>query len=204
MDTNTAIGPTIQLRSGNYFNFYNPWQSKFNVYDIAAALSKICRFAGHCRWFYSVAEHAVNASNYVQNKLLNELADDEYTLTPDQWYKVYQTLHHDDPEFAIGDIASPLKQLLKDYKLIEDAATDAVLSRMGINDEMDPIVKEADLVMLKTEQRQLMPDPGEDWEILKGYKIYPVSLECMRPRYAEIAYLDKHFFLCEKLQLDLY
>jgi hypothetical protein len=59
-----ASGPTILLASGRYFDLLDPLGSKFDITDIAAALGKICRFTGHCRRFYSVAEHSVMCSRY--------------------------------------------------------------------------------------------------------------------------------------------
>lgn len=55
----TACGPTIYLGSGHYFDYEDVEGSKFYIEDVARALSKQCRFAGHIPEFYSIAEHSV-------------------------------------------------------------------------------------------------------------------------------------------------
>lgn len=65
MDARAISGPTIILRSGNYFDLQDPSASRFEVSDIAHALSNICRFTGHTQRFYSVAEHSVICSHMV-------------------------------------------------------------------------------------------------------------------------------------------
>ena len=58
-------GPTILLHSGAYFDFATPEQCDFTVDDIAHGLSMVCRFAGQCRTFYSVAQHSYLISTLV-------------------------------------------------------------------------------------------------------------------------------------------
>jgi uncharacterized protein len=58
-----AIGPTITLMSGTYFDFLDPAGSDFKIEDIAHGLSNICRYAGQCCRFYSVAEHCLHVSD---------------------------------------------------------------------------------------------------------------------------------------------
>ena len=138
------IGPTIALRSGAYFDFEVPETSQITIYDIAHALSMICRFTGHCHRFYSVAEHSVHCSYLVPKE--DALA----------------ALMHDAAEAVMGDVSRPLKSLLPDYKRIEHRVEKAILARFGLPAQLPPSVKAADMQMLAVEQRQAMLN-DDDW-----------------------------------------
>lgn len=154
--------PTILLRSGRYFDFTAPESNGFDIYDIAHALANLCRFTGHCREFYSVAQHSVMVSYAVPKHL------------------ALQGLMHDAAEAFVGDVASPLKRLLGEYSAIEARVEAAVFAHFGLPPKLDPEVKKADLVLLATEQRDLMNTKGEVWTNLKSVQpltthIYPVA-----------------------------
>ena len=55
----------IQTFTGKKFDPLNPNLNDFCIEDIAHSLSLQCRFTGHCRVFYSVAEHSVHVSYQV-------------------------------------------------------------------------------------------------------------------------------------------
>ena len=63
---------------------------------------------------------------------------------------------HDAPEAYIGDVSKPLKALLKDYCRIEAKIEAAIASRFGLELPLPEAVKRIDIVMLLTEQRQLL------------------------------------------------
>lgn len=166
--------PSIALASGSYFNFLEPEKSKFKLLDIASALSKICRFTGHTRQFYSVAQHSVMCSYLVGR---------EHRL---------QALLHDAAEAFMGDVATPLKRLLPDYKAIEKKAEAAVFARFGLPAELHKCVKDADLQMLRAEVKALMPRECLSWDMLVcvpdcGMKIIP-----MTPAVAEREFLSRY------------
>ena len=52
----------IQTCSGRRFSFRQTDPNSISVEDIAHALGNLCRFTGHSRRFYSVAEHSVFVS----------------------------------------------------------------------------------------------------------------------------------------------
>ena len=51
-------GPYIQTVSGRRVNPFAPSAEDIDLGDIAVALSNQCRFGGHTRRYYSVAQHA--------------------------------------------------------------------------------------------------------------------------------------------------
>lgn len=146
--------PSIQMHNGKFMDFRFPGMAEYSIDDIAHALSHICRFTGHVNNFYSVAQHSV---------LVSYLVPEEHALAG---------LLHDAAEAFLGDVASPLKQLLPEYKQIELRVEKSIMQRFGIPFPLDTCVKEADRIMLVTERRDLMPksDNSNEWEWAKDIK----------------------------------
>lgn len=136
----------IETRSGKRFDYDNPSPDSIDIDDIAYALSNLCRFTGHVR-FFSVAEHSVLVAGRVAPEL--RLA----------------ALLHDASEAYLGDIASPLKYLLPDYKRIEARVEACIFDRFNISHRLDDWakIKHADQDALLTEAHYLIPSKGLEW-----------------------------------------
>ena len=60
--------PVIETYTGVMFNFLDPKQEDIKIEDIAHSLSLQCRFTGHCKQFYSVAEHSIAVADHLAKK----------------------------------------------------------------------------------------------------------------------------------------
>lgn len=170
MTTATRAAParpapsTIKTAAGRYFDLLQPHGSPIDIDEIAHALSQICRFTGHTRTHYSVAQHSV---------LVSYVVADEYALA---------ALMHDAAEALVGDVSSPLKRELPRYKDIERNVEHALWVRFNLEQlrwdgDARRAIKQADLVLLKTEQRDLMPRDDVVWSHLEGVEPLPWSIE---------------------------
>src|SRR3954471_16493110 len=95
-DAPPAPGPYLQTVSGRWVNPFDPEPDQLDAGDIARALANQCRFGGHCRVFYSVAQHSVIVSELVEQ--CGGDAED-----------VFAALMHDATEAYLGDMPHPLK-----------------------------------------------------------------------------------------------
>lgn len=130
---------TIKVRSGAYFNYNNVEDHFYRIEDIAHALSNNCRYTGHCKHHYSIAQHSVLMSYQVPEALALE------------------ALLHDASEAYLGDLNTDLKSMLPEYKALERRVESTIASQYGIAYPLPPAVKEADLRMLMTEKAKLIP-----------------------------------------------
>ena len=170
---NVAKGPTIMLASGKLFDFLDPHGSDFDISDIAHGLAHVCRYAGQCRAFYSVAEHSMLVADTV-----GEFA--------------YEALLHDAAEAFIGDVTRPFKQLLPDYKRIEATIEDAMIERFGLDRRSKDLVKHADLRVLAAEQAQVMAAGCADWAVEAGIEPAPIVVRNLDPLAAKHAFLLRY------------
>ena len=63
------IEPWIQTYSGKKFWLDPPMWDQIDIIDIAHALSMTCRYGGHSKFFYSVAQHCCLMSRLVPKRL---------------------------------------------------------------------------------------------------------------------------------------
>lgn len=167
----------IETASGRRFRPLAPEVGAINIEDIAHALSQQCRFSGHTRVHYSVAEHSVRVA-----ELLRDCGHPKHVQL---W-----GLLHDASEAYLVDIPLPLKHTdaFAAYRVAERALTVAICVRFSLPFEEPASVRVADGMLLATEARDLMPFFPEHWAGLENEpleeKIAPWS-----------AMLAKHAFL---------
>jgi uncharacterized protein len=140
-------GDWIQTASGHKFFPLDPWPGDVFIEDIAHALSHLCRFGGHCRRFYSVAEHSV---------LLARAALPEHRL----W-----ALLHDAAEAYLLDLPRPIKRMFPHYQEAEQKIMRAIAVRFHLHLGVPSQVKALDRAILLDEREQNMAMTRDDWAI---------------------------------------
>src|SRR5580704_10754039 len=110
--------------TGRQFFPFDPDPASFTIFDIAHALSHICRFNGHTDFHYSVAQHCCLLAAYADNVLDASPID------------CLQTLMHDAPEAYLCDIVRPVKKRLPDYREAEKNIEHAMKQWLHWNDVM--------------------------------------------------------------------
>jgi hypothetical protein len=102
---------------------------------------------------------------------------------------------HDAAEAYLGDIATPLKQLLPDYQAIESRVEACVFAAEGLVGDPPPSVKQADLRLLAAEKLALLPG-SEEWPLLADVRPAPfVITPCWDPPKAERMFIRRYDFL---------
>lgn len=150
----------ILTASGKKFSPIDPDPRDVDILDIAHALSHLCRYTGHTRKLYTVAQHCCHVSDACspENRLWGLL--------------------HDSTEAYCNDIAKPLKISLPDYNEIEARVARAVAIHFGLPLEEPSEVKELDKRIVANEFRDLFFSLPTDFELppsLPGLRIKPWS-----------------------------
>lgn len=172
---NTDAGE-IATYSGEIFKPLEPEVDRIHIEDIAHALANSCRFTGHVSKFYSTAQHSVCVSLLVPPEL------------------AFTGLLHDASEAYLSDISRPVKnqpEFGDVYRKFENRLEAAVAERFNLVFPFPPEIKWADLVMLRSEQRDLMPtifrEEGEDY--------WPDTIEPWSPEESEDRFLERFWEL---------
>lgn len=173
-------GEWMQTHSGRMFYPLDPRPEDVAIADIAHALSLLCRFGGHCKRFYSVAQHSV---------LVSELLPNHLKLSG---------LLHDATEAYLVDIPRPLKRCLPGYtaiesrlaEVIEHALQPTAFERLQFS---HPAVKQADNIMLVTEARDLLGPQPAPWGM--DVEPDPMPVTPWASDYAEVIFLNRYFEL---------
>lgn len=141
-------GDWMQTYTGRQFWPLDPRPDDVDIRDIARSLSMMCRYAGHVRKFYSVAEHCCHIFDAVAD------LDDEVRL----W-----ALLHDASEAYLVDVPRPVKPHLTNYREIEDAVMQSVAQRFGLMSPMPGVIKDLDRRILADERAQIVGATAHEW-----------------------------------------
>lgn len=166
-------GDWMQTFTGRQFWPLDPRPEEVHIQDIAHALANDCRYGGHCRRFYSVAEHSVLLARAVSAP--NRLA----------------ALMHDAPEGYLGDLIRPVKRSMPVYRTTESAIWLAICARFGLGPELPAEVHEADTRILVDEREQNMAAPPAPWNATEQVEALGVTLRFWKPDEAEFWFLSE-------------
>jgi hypothetical protein len=173
-------GGWIQTFSKVRFYPLDPRPEDIRLEDIAHALALQCRFTGHCREFYSVAQHSVVVSRMCGNG-------------PDGYWGLF----HDASEAYLSDIARPVKHdpSMAWYRSAEARLQALIYDRFGLEGNEPESVKKADVYALgweaKTYMAPLVDEPAWEWCMFMAHMKVPIAC-AWGPREAEERFLERY------------
>lgn len=170
-------GNYITTFTGKEFYPYDMRPEDFCIEDIAHALSMLCRYGGHCRKFYSVAEHSV---------LVSKLVPQEHA---------YVGLMHDATEAYLVDMPRPIKVGFPQYKEMERSIWEHVADKFNLPLTLPDIVEQVDGEMLWHERAAILPPilPGSEWGMGRARPavVHGELIQCWGPDRAEMRFLNR-------------
>ncbi len=170
----TNRGFNMTTYSGKPFWPFDPRPEDFRIFDIAHSLANICRFNGHTKEFYSVAQHCVHGSYEIERAF------------------AFEFLMHEVEEAYTGDMIRPIKYLptMTGFRNIQNKIDAVSRRKFGLPEKMSPEVKIADNRMCWTEKRDLLLNQQDiDW----GTPIEPYErrIKAISPLEAKWAFIDR-------------
>jgi hypothetical protein len=171
-----------------------------DVKDIAHSLSLLCRFNGHCKQFYSVAQHSVLVSSVCGEGKEND--NPPFGVANRYLELAKWGLLHDSMEAYLGDTPSPLKSNEREF--LELSLLDNIGKKLGLKElpfEGKRVIDNNDKRMLTTEKRDLMAVdvPWGDWTV--KYEPFKFTIHPLAPEEAERLFLSRFNELFDLMEL---
>ena len=179
----------IETYTGIMFDLLNPTIDMIDVRDIAHAGSQLCRFTGHTKFLYSIAQHELLGSY----------------LVPEE--NALEFLLHDASESYLNDMSRPLKHMTECgdyYRPIEERIQVLVRQKFGLPIVQSPIIHEVDNAMLLAEKEQLMGKARWSAESMAACQVYgssaTVTIHELLPREVESQFLNRFIELVNPIR----
>jgi 5'-deoxynucleotidase YfbR-like HD superfamily hydrolase len=161
--------------TGIKFDILNPKIEDINIIDIAHSLSNTCRFGGHCKNFYSVAEHSL-----LVGKKMHDISKG-ITLAG---------LLHDAAEAYIGDVTRPVKIKFPFIEEIESNIRNCIYAKFDLDySKYQNIIETVDKRVLMTELKELIEYTGE--YLVKEEPYTDLEIQCLEPKIVKNMFLEK-------------
>ena len=166
------MNPTIYVHSRRKINLDNLQEGDIFINDIAHSLAYQCRFNGHTKAFYSVAEHSVRIAQYFAHSGFKRKL-------------ILAALLHDAAETYIGDIVRPVKYNYLQIEEKEKEILDLIYKRFDCEVvQFDwQMIMIVDNLILNQELNALVLQ-----EILMPAAPLTFRFECWPPEVAEIQF----------------
>jgi hypothetical protein len=179
----------VQTHSGRAVDLLHPDPATILIEDVAIALSRICRYTGHVP--LSVAQHSVLCAEQAPPAL------------------AYEALMHDAHEAFMGDIASPIKAVIRavfreqvpcraiadPIQRLDRALRRAVAEAFGLEPDEPEGIREIDLRMCQTERLQGFQHKLEWQPSIEAQESYPIVIEPWDEILAKCRFLDLYYQL---------
>ena len=173
-------GPFIQTLSGRRVNPLDAAVEDIDPADIARALSNLCRFGGHAKAFYSVAQHSAIVCDLLE----------ERGATADE---LMAALLHDAAEAYLGDLPHPLKhrsELGAQFRVAEKRLEAVIAERFALP-EAAARIKPLDKALLATERRAFS-EVTWHWPELDGAEELDLVIEPWDPARALREFTERY------------
>ena len=188
---NAGASLCIETVSGRLVDPSNPKSNCIDVHDIAWALSRIPRFAGHTITAipFNVAQHSIYVSDLLRKFLLEDqtmegmIGIGALCVAQEHAARILQegkaadvlikALFHDAHEAYLGDIPSPIKRIPKmqeTFKELESNLDSAIYEMLGLTKNCEStniLIKFGDKLAQAIESYQFMPSRGLNWNLPK-------------------------------------
>jgi len=161
--------------SGGKFYPQDPRESDIKLDDIAHALSQLCRYGGHLKRFYSVAEHCIHICRAAPMEFKRE------------------ALMHDASEAYLVDMPRPIKAMMPQYTVLEKGIERVIANKFRLRYPWPPEIKALDNAILLTEWNTLGCGDAEVLNIIggNGEKPLGVTLRGWAPEVAKRLFIDE-------------
>lgn len=161
---------SIRTFTGKVFDLKILDPESICIEDIAHALSNTARFGGHLKEFYSVAQHSVHMA---------QMASENFKL---------EALLHDASEAYLGDMPSPFKRIMPEYKEYENKLMQVIADKFGFSLPISGHIKYLDKQILQMEWDSFVEPIAARYE---------VPLWAWDPELAEAEFMKMWYSLTE-------
>jgi hypothetical protein len=143
-----------ETRTGRRYHPFAMTPEMVCLDDVVHSLSHTCRFNGHSRRFYSIAQHSMMVADLVEKELQRPGL---------RW----PALMHDAPEAYAQDMIAPIRRGMPEYNAFYQNVERQVYFALGIHTtkEEQDLIRQADLLALAIEAEDLFSSRGESWDL---------------------------------------